>query len=88
MNSKTRLYSVLCLLPALCASAAPAFPEVTAAMRSAIDAHDMPGAVTVVVTKEKVLHLEAIGMADLGMIAADRGIVQHDFLRAEPADPE
>jgi CubicO group peptidase (beta-lactamase class C family) len=34
-------------------------------MRSAIDAHDISGAVTLVVTKNKVLHLDALGMANI-----------------------
>jgi CubicO group peptidase (beta-lactamase class C family) len=34
-------------------------------MQAAIDAHEIAGAVTVVVTKDKVLHLEATGLADI-----------------------
>ncbi len=43
----------------------PRLPGVGAAMQAAIDAREVAGAVTVVVTKDKVLHLEANGMADL-----------------------
>jgi CubicO group peptidase (beta-lactamase class C family) len=34
-------------------------------MQAAIDAHEIAGAVTVVVTKDRVLHLEATGLADV-----------------------
>ncbi len=44
---------------------APTFPGVTTAIQAALDAHDIAGAVTVVVTKDKILHLEASGLADL-----------------------
>jgi CubicO group peptidase (beta-lactamase class C family) len=34
-------------------------------MQAAIDAHEVAGAVTVVVTKDKILHLQAKGLADI-----------------------
>src|SRR6266404_1201200 len=58
-------YLVLLLLPALASVAAPKLPGVGAAMQTAVDAHDISGAVTVVVTKDKLLHLETTGFADL-----------------------
>jgi CubicO group peptidase (beta-lactamase class C family) len=47
------------------ADAAPAIPGVSTVIRQALDAHDIAGAVTVVVTKDKVVHLEAAGFADI-----------------------
>ncbi len=44
---------------------APAIPEVSAAVRRAIDNHEVAGAVTVVVTPDRTVHLDAAGMADL-----------------------
>jgi CubicO group peptidase (beta-lactamase class C family) len=46
-------------------SAAPKLPGISAAMQSDIAANDRSGSVTVVVTKNKVVHLEAVGLADL-----------------------
>jgi CubicO group peptidase (beta-lactamase class C family) len=45
--------------------AAPKLPGVSAAMQSDLAANDRSGSVTVVVTKDKVVHLEAMGLADL-----------------------
>jgi CubicO group peptidase (beta-lactamase class C family) len=62
----------LCLLPSilvlalpLAISAAPTLPGVGVAMQGAIDAHETAGAVTFVATRDKVLHLEADGFADV-----------------------
>ena len=43
----------------------PQLPGIGAAMQAAMDAREIAGAVTVVVTKDKVLHLEASGLADI-----------------------
>jgi CubicO group peptidase (beta-lactamase class C family) len=45
-------------------SGAPQLPGVRQAVQAAIDRHDLSGAVTVVVTKDKVLDLEAVGLAN------------------------
>src|SRR5215203_4084127 len=37
---------------------------ITERMREQIDKHEIPGAVTVVLNKQKVTHLEAVGFAD------------------------
>src|SRR5438477_7450722 len=58
-------YPLLLLLPALSSAATPKLPGVGAAMQAAVDAHDIAGAVTVVVTKDKILHLETAGFADV-----------------------
>jgi CubicO group peptidase (beta-lactamase class C family) len=50
-------------LSAWCAT--PKLPGVGAAMRAAVNAHEMSGAVTVVVTKDRVLDLEATGLANI-----------------------
>jgi len=61
----------LCLLSALlCYSvaafcASPELPGIRAAVQAAIDTREVSGAVTVVATKDKVLHLEADGLADI-----------------------
>ena len=60
----------LALSAALCA-ALPAFadgpklPGIGAAMQEMIAKNEIAGAVTVVVTKDKLLHLESTGLADL-----------------------
>jgi CubicO group peptidase (beta-lactamase class C family) len=53
------------MLPLLTSCAAPKFRGASAAMHAAIAAHDMSGAVTIVVTKDKIVHLEATGLADI-----------------------
>jgi CubicO group peptidase (beta-lactamase class C family) len=52
-------------LTSLAYSAAPQLPGVSAALQPSIDQHEIAGAVTMVVTKDRVLHLEADGLADL-----------------------
>jgi CubicO group peptidase (beta-lactamase class C family) len=47
------------------ATAAPTLPGVGAAMQGAIASNEIAGAVTMVVTKDKVLHLETTGLADI-----------------------
>lgn len=49
-------------LPAV---AAPELPGVTAAMQATVDAHEIAGAVTLVATKDQVLHLGTTGLADI-----------------------
>ena len=46
-------------------AAEPTLPAVGAAMQEMVAKGEVPGAVTVVVAKDKVLHLEATGSADL-----------------------
>ncbi len=58
-------YLLLLVLPPLALCATPQLPGIGTAMQAAIDAHEVAGAVTVVVTKDKVLHLEATGLADI-----------------------
>ena len=58
-------YPILLMLPILCSCASPRLSGVGAAMQKGVDARDVSGAVTVVVTKDKILHLEATGLADL-----------------------
>ena len=53
------------LLPALALAESPKLPGVAGAIQTAIDTRNIPGAVTAVVTKDKILDLEAIGLADL-----------------------
>jgi len=65
MLFRHKLCPALLLLPMIVCGAAPTLPGVTAAMQSDVAANDRSGSVTVVVTKDKVLHLEALGFADL-----------------------
>lgn len=65
MTILTRLSGCLLLVPFLVSCATSKLPGISATMQSAIAAHDMSGAVTVVVTKDKVLDLEATGLADI-----------------------
>ena len=56
---------VLLAAATLSVSAAPELPAVTAAMQATVAAHEVAGAVTEVVTKDKVLHLGTTGLADI-----------------------
>lgn len=47
------------------APAAPELPGVAAAMQATADAHEIAGAVTVVATRDKILHLGVTGLADV-----------------------
>jgi CubicO group peptidase (beta-lactamase class C family) len=49
----------------LAAQAAPALPGVGAAMQATVEAREVAGAVTLVATKDQVVHLEATGLANL-----------------------
>src|SRR5260221_2132180 len=60
-----RFAFVVPALTALAFADAPKLPGVGAAMQAAVDAHEISGAVTMVVTKDKILHLEATGLADI-----------------------
>jgi len=75
MGERTRLfkriivYAVLLLTPAFARAAEPENDpgnlSIRAAIEKFIDAHDISGAVTVVVTKDKLLAVDTIGLADL-----------------------
>jgi CubicO group peptidase (beta-lactamase class C family) len=47
------------------AAPAPEIPGVSAAMRAAVDRHEVAGAVTLVIGREKTLHLSAVGSSDI-----------------------
>jgi CubicO group peptidase (beta-lactamase class C family) len=59
------VYAILLLLPALASAAEPGNPAIRAAVEKFIDAQDISGAVTIVVTKDKVLAADSIGLADI-----------------------
>ena len=63
--STLRLSVILGLFATLSAFADPKLPGIGAAMQEMIAKNEIAGAVTVVVTKDKVLHLEATGFADV-----------------------
>jgi CubicO group peptidase (beta-lactamase class C family) len=66
MSAKPLLSSALVLFPAVALGAAePKLPGIGAAMQAASDAREIAGAVTVVVTKDRVVHLETTGFADV-----------------------
>lgn len=64
MNRKLRFFVLLCV-PFLASCAAPKFGGVGSAMNTAVANRQISGAVTVVATKDKVLHCEATGLADI-----------------------
>src|SRR5688500_13336673 len=65
-----RLIGTLALSTTLVAAAqeakAPTLPGIGAAMDAMIAKHEIAGAVTAVVAKDRVLHLETTGFADVG----------------------
>ncbi len=61
----TRLFVSCLLSSAVAFAAAPKLPGVGAAMDAMIAKNEVAGAVTVVVTKDKTLHLESTGFADV-----------------------
>jgi CubicO group peptidase (beta-lactamase class C family) len=69
MNSSyLRFFATLLLLLPLTHSASaadPTLPGIGAAMQEMVQKNEVAGAVTMVVTKDKVLHLEATGLADV-----------------------
>jgi CubicO group peptidase (beta-lactamase class C family) len=65
MSHLIRFCPFLLALPVLVAGAPPQLPGIGAAMQSAVDARTLSGAVTVVVTRDQILHCEATGLADL-----------------------
>jgi CubicO group peptidase (beta-lactamase class C family) len=62
---RTIIYAVLLLLSACAFPAESGNPAIRAAIDKFIDAQDISGAVTVVVSKDKVLALDTIGFADI-----------------------
>ena len=64
------LAATLAAVPSLLA-APPVFPGISAAMQEMIDRKEIAGAVTIVVNKDRVLHQESTGFAD---VAAERAM--------------
>jgi len=60
-----RRYCFLLLVPLVASCASPRIPGVRTAMQKMIDAHEISGAVTVVETRNRVVHCEATGLADI-----------------------
>jgi len=63
---KLHRFSCLFVLPLLASGASPKIPGVSAAMQKAVENGEISGAVTVVATKDRVLHCDATGLADIG----------------------
>ncbi len=59
------LASVLCLAPSMFAAAPSTLPGIGTAMQEMVAKSEIAGAVTMVVGKDQVLHLESTGLADL-----------------------
>jgi CubicO group peptidase (beta-lactamase class C family) len=59
------VYTVLLLAPAFARAFEPGNPAIRAAIEKSIDAHDISGAVAVVVTKDKLLALDTIGLSNI-----------------------
>jgi len=84
MQSLLKRTALLCLsLAALLSAAAlslaaqpqgdvPEFPAVTSAMKECIAKKDVAGVVTLVATRDKILHLSAVGQADVAAAAPMR----------------
>ena len=65
MNSRLQHCSIVLLLPLLASCAAPRLAGIGPTLQKAIEAQEIAGAVTIVATKDKVLHCEATGLADI-----------------------
>lgn len=65
MNPIRFFASLAVVASAATAAEAPKLPAIAPAIQASIDSRDIPGAVTAVVTKDKVLHMETHGYADL-----------------------
>ena len=62
---KLYYYPLMALVPLLASCASPKLAGIGPVLQNAIEARDISGAVTVVATKDKILHLEATGLSDL-----------------------
>jgi CubicO group peptidase (beta-lactamase class C family) len=65
MITKPQYYSVLLCVPLLASCAAPKIAGVNSAMETAVANRQVSGAVTVVATKDKFVHRQAIGVSDI-----------------------
>jgi CubicO group peptidase (beta-lactamase class C family) len=65
MLLRTFLLLALVAAPPAFVRASPELPAVTAAMQEMVDSHEIAGAVTLVATKDQILHLGATGLADI-----------------------
>jgi CubicO group peptidase (beta-lactamase class C family) len=63
--TKLNFYFGLLLIALAAGCASPKLPGVGSAVQARVDAGEIAGAVTMVVTKDKVLHLETTGWADI-----------------------
>jgi CubicO group peptidase (beta-lactamase class C family) len=58
-------FAAVCSLPRLACADDPVLPGIGAAMKEMVDKKEIAGAVTMVVKKDKVLHVESTGFADV-----------------------
>ena len=59
------LAPLVCTLALPLFAAEPRLPGITAAIQTSLDAHDIAGAITLVITKDKIVHFETHGFADV-----------------------
>jgi len=65
MKTILRFCSILICLPLLASDGGNTLPRVSAVMKKAVETHQVSGVVTVVATKDRILHCEALGLADI-----------------------
>lgn len=62
---KLHSYPLLMLVPLLASCASSKLPGVNTAMRAAVERREISGVVTVVATKDKILHCDSVGLASM-----------------------
>ena len=70
MKTILRFYSILICLPLFASDGGNTLPRVSAVMKKAVETHQVSGVVTVVATKDRILHCEALGLADIAKSAS------------------
>ena len=65
MNTTLQRCSIMLLMPLVDSCSAPKLAGVGPVMQKAVETRELSGAVTVVATKDKILHCEATGLADI-----------------------
>ena len=65
MTTRLHRYAFLLFVHLLASGASPKLPGVSETMQKAVENGDISGAVTVVATKDKVVHCDATGLADI-----------------------
>src|SRR4030095_13923911 len=67
MKTLLRFSPVLLCLPLVALGGGSAsLPAVSTAMKSIVESNEVSGAVTVVASRDRIVHCEALGLADIG----------------------